>query len=283
FNMKLGESIIILFPFVILVNGATFLEPNCGISISSSRRSSPRIAGGRVADMFGNPWMAYVLSSNKACGGSLITNRRILKSTKLRNTNEYKEVFLGDFDISSRTDCSARGCMPNALRVPVDQQIPHPRYVRFTRDDIALLRLAGSVRYTDFIRPICLLTNSNPLSTLRHLTVTGWGLTENGRPSNILKTHSLQQFDRSYCARIFNLQVDRSHICAASYNSKSCKGDSGSPVSAPLTLGGMTRIVQFGIMSTIHQYCNSAEVYTNVMHHMGWIREVVRQGGNQTP
>ncbi|XP_020815031.1 serine protease easter-like [Drosophila serrata] len=121
--------------------------------------------------MFGNPWMAYVLSSNKACGGSLITNRFVLTAAHCL-TYQFMEVFLGDFDISSRTDCSARGCMPNALRVPVDQQIPHSRYVHFTRDDIALLRLAGSVRYTDFIRPICLLTNSNPLSTLRHLTVT---------------------------------------------------------------------------------------------------------------
>ncbi|KAH8285466.1 hypothetical protein KR054_009673, partial [Drosophila jambulina] len=280
FNMKLAEYIFTLFPFVILANESQFLEPNCGISISGSRRVTPRIAGGQVADMFGNPWMAYVVSSKSACGGSLITNRSlIILAIFLPKISPFRVVFLGDFDISSPTDCSTRGCLANALQMPVDQQIPHPHYVHFTRDDIALLRLARSVRYTDFIRPICLLTNSNPLSSLRYLTVTGWGLTQNGRPSHILKTHTLQQKDRSYCARIFGLRVDISHICAESYYSKSCSGDSGSPVSSPLKFGGSTRIVQFGIMSTIHQRCNSVEVYTNVMHHMGWIREVVRQGG----
>ncbi|KAH8301544.1 hypothetical protein KR059_005628, partial [Drosophila kikkawai] len=281
FNMNFVESIIILVSFVILTNGAQFLEPNCGISISSSR-SRPRVAGGQVADMFANPWMAYVYSSKSACGGSLITNRFVLTAAHCLHY-EYTIVVLGDFDLSSPTDCSARGCMPYAIRVPVDQQIAHPRYVHHTRDDIALLRLARSVQYTNYIKPICLLTNLNPLNTLRYLTVTGWGLTQNGRPSHILKTHTLQQRDRLYCARKFNLRVDMSHICAESSNSKSCKGDSGSPVSAPLNLGGPPRIVQFGIMSTIGRGCNSVEIYTNVMHYMEWIREVVRRGGYQRP
>lgn len=134
----------------------------------------------------------------------------------------------------------------------------------------------------DYIRPICLLTNSNPLNDISRLTVTGWGKTETGRYSNVLKTHTVTQLHRAHCSEWYRTRVDASQICAGNQNSNSCFGDSGSPVSAAINYDGTSRIVQLGIMSFIKLKCDSVEVYTNVVHFMGWIEQVVRRGGSET-
>ncbi|KAH8347950.1 hypothetical protein KR084_002501, partial [Drosophila pseudotakahashii] len=247
----------------------SFLEPNCGVSISgssTSRSYSGNIIHGRPADMFGNPWMALINSQSTMCGGSLITNRNV--------------VYLGEFDRSTITDCSTTACMPNVIGIPVDAQITHPRYVHHSQNDIALFRLSRQVQYTAYIKPICLLTNYNPLDHVRSLTATGWGTTENGATSSILRTAILTQVDRSYCSAIYGNIVDRSHICAGDYNSHTCMGDSGGPISAMIPIGGSNRVVQLGIVSYGDVECRQLAVYTNVNHHINWIAEVVRQAPN---
>ncbi|XP_016946455.1 melanization protease 1-like isoform X2 [Drosophila biarmipes] len=275
--MKLVAAIISLLPWVNLGNAqaaVSFLEPNCGVSISGSRRWRTRVIDGGTADMFGNPWMVLIENSI-SCGGSLITNRFVLTAAHcIRNSPTV--VFLGEFDRSTSPDCSRRGCLPRAIGIPVDAQIAHPRYVHHSRDDVALFRLARQVQYTDYIRPICLLTNYNPLAQIRTLTATGWGETEFGTESNVLKTTSLTQVDRRYCAALYG-RVDTSHICAGDFASHVCRGDSGGPVSSTLRVNGQNRVIQLGIVSYGDMQCRQWSVFTNVMHHVNWIVDTVRR------
>ncbi|KAI8038536.1 hypothetical protein M5D96_008443 [Drosophila gunungcola] len=211
-------------------------------------------------------------------------------------------VYLGEFDRSTITDCSTTACMPNAIGIPVDAQIAHPRYVHHSQNDIALFRLATPVQYSGelmaspartsvptgsptaaYIKPICLLTNYNPLAHIRLLTAIGWGTTEHGVPSNVLKTTTLTQVDRSHCSATYGSVVDMSHICAGDRTSHTCMGDSGGPIFATLPIGSTSRVVQMGIVSYGDSECRRWGVYTNVMHHMNWILQVVRQGGPQVP
>jgi len=204
-------------------------------------------------------------------------------------------VYLGEFDRSSNPDCSRRGCLPRAIGIPVDAQIAHPRYVHHSRDDIALFRLARPVQYTgkrgifspkdlpysllyfiDYIRPICLVTNNNPLPQIRTLTATGWGETEFGTESNVLKTTTLTQVDRRYCSALYG-RVDMSHICAGDLSTHVCRGDSGGPVSSILRVNGKSRVIQLGIVSYGDLECRQWSVFTNVMHHMNWIVDTVRR------
>ncbi|XP_036669288.2 melanization protease 1 [Drosophila suzukii] len=275
--MKIVAAIITLLPWVNLGNGqsaVSFLEPNCGISISGSRRWRTRVIGGETADMFGNPWMVYIENSI-SCGGTLITNRFVLTAAHCIR-NRPTMVYLGEFDRSSNPDCSRRGCLPRAIGIPVDAQIAHPRYVHHSRDDIALFRLARPVQYTDYIRPICLVTNNNPLPQIRTLTATGWGETEFGTESNVLKTTTLTQVDRRHCSALYG-RVDMSHICAGDLSTHVCRGDSGGPVSSIFRVNGKSRVIQLGIVSYGDLECRQWSVFTNVMHHMNWIVDTVRR------
>ncbi|XP_052840292.1 melanization protease 1-like [Drosophila gunungcola] len=282
--MKIASAVIILLILIYFGNGqvsVSFLDPDCGVSISGSSTMSARIVQGQVADMFANPWMALI-SSSTMCGGSLITNRFVLSAAHCRS-NSYTVVYLGEFDRSTITDCSTTACMPNAIGIPVDAQIAHPRYVHHSQNDIALFRLATPVQYSAYIKPICLLTNYNPLAHIRLLTAIGWGTTEHGVPSNVLKTTTLTQVDRSHCSATYGSVVDMSHICAGDRTSHTCMGDSGGPIFATLPIGSTSRVVQMGIVSYGDSECRRWGVYTNVMHHMNWILQVVRQGGPQVP
>lgn len=95
-------------------------------------------------------------------------------------------VRLGEWDTSSDRDCEDGYCSDPVLDIPVIQQVPHESYIpnsRTQENDVALLRMARSVTFTDWIKPICLPLSSN----LRNkdfngfpLEVAGWGKTENG-------------------------------------------------------------------------------------------------------
>ncbi|XP_044312906.1 serine protease grass-like [Drosophila rhopaloa] len=228
--------------------------------------------------MFGNPWMAFIQSSI-LCGGSLITNRFVLTAAHCRS-NTPAVVYLGEFDRSTITDCSTTACMPNAIGIHVDAQIGHPSYsTSGHQNDIALFRLARPVQYTDYIRPICLLTNFDPLPQIRTFTATGWGETGYSLGSNKLLTATLMHVDRSYCS-IYG-RVDSSQICVAGYDSHVCRGDSGGPLMATVNIKGANRVIQAGVVSYGHQNCRHVSVFTNVVHHINWIADVVRRGSAQ--
>ncbi|XP_037714133.1 serine protease grass-like [Drosophila subpulchrella] len=245
---------------------ASLLEENCGTTKRPLRFR--RVVGGLYAKRFANPWMVMVFSGKLfRCSGSLITSRFVLTAANCPNVFPVTKVRLGVFDMDIRE---------NTYEVNIDRSISHPQFsLSKYKYDIALLRMAQEVSFSDYIRPICLLVNQKVQLTNPNFKLTGWGYTNDGEVSRILLTTNLQIADLSYCNQKFGHLVDQSHICAGSSKSDACEGDGGSPLSAKLNYGGAIRVFQFGIVSYGSKSCDDYGVYTNVTHYMDWIKDTI--------
>ncbi|KAH8402212.1 hypothetical protein KR009_010452 [Drosophila setifemur] len=275
--MKIAVAALPLLLYIFLqANGgsAYLLDRNCGVSVAS-RRIRGRMVGGQNADIHGNPWMVMVVSNSSFCGGSLITSRFVLTAAHCVHNSPIR-VRLGEYNMDSVKDCTSAGCLPKAFEVGVDQKYVHPKYATIYAYDIALLRLASEVQYSEYIRPICVLVNQGRDRPVSTYTVTGWGSTGESSPSKQLQTATLNNLNRQYCALRYKTQCNASHICAGSTNSDACNGDSGGPLSSNMNYDGAARVFQFGIVSYGSQYCRSVGVYTNV-EYVPWIVTTIQR------
>ena len=99
-----------------------------------------------------------------------------------------KYARLGEYDLITEKDCvqihnGHLDCAPPPVDYDISEIIPHPQYDPKNPSkyhDLALLRLTENVRYTNFIRPICMPTEDFEkgfISGYRHV-VCGWGKTD---------------------------------------------------------------------------------------------------------
>ena len=79
----------------------------------------------------------------------------------------------------------------NEVRVGVSEIIVYPEYDPDTAEaDIAMLRLAEPVEFTENVRPACLADSSDELRDYRRCFVAGWGaLQENGNATSYAEIH----------------------------------------------------------------------------------------------
>lgn len=111
-----------------------------------------------------------------------------VKGETLENAVTLKYVRLGEFDISNDTDCIQElngqlDCTDPPVDYSIEKIIPHPLYNPKNpskHHDIAILKLNVTVKYSDFVQPICLPTkefNKGLVPGLPHM-VCGWGKTD---------------------------------------------------------------------------------------------------------
>lgn len=79
------------------------------------------------------------------------------------------------------------------------------------------------------------------------------------------------------CQRIYNrfAQITPKQICAGGYKGRdSCGGDSGGPLTTVNQFEGITRYIQYGIVSYGPRHCGTEDkpgIYTRVFKYMKWI------------
>ncbi|XP_036329867.1 serine protease 7-like, partial [Rhagoletis pomonella] len=205
---------------------------------------------------------------------SLFTIRTICSST----------IHLGEYDIAKEIDCIQQDCNNKVVKLGYEQVIPHPQYQPNNNNrhhDIALIRLAEDVTYSDFIRPVCL-----PLASTRQainvgelLTVAGWGRTLLARQSNVKQELAVPVVEHDACARKFssrNVNLITSQLCAGGEFSKdSCDGDSGGPLMRQSTNNRwyLEGVVSFGNRCGLEGW---PAVYTRVADYVDWIEQSLR-------
>jgi len=111
-----------------------------------------------------------------------------VKGEALESSVTLKYVRLGEYDLETEKDCIQElngqlDCTDPPVDYDVERIIPHPLYNPKNpskHHDIAILKLNGTVKYTDFIQPICLPTkefNKGLVPGFEHI-VCGWGKTD---------------------------------------------------------------------------------------------------------
>ncbi|XP_034250849.1 uncharacterized protein LOC117651154 [Thrips palmi] len=262
--------------------------------------SADRIIGGKEAQVMELPWMArlgyrrddYSNVFDYNCGGSLISDRYVLTAAHCINENTGLipvSVRLGEQDASSEIDCSfvsgEQVCAPPPVDVVIERIIKHKNYGenRF-QNDIALLRLARAVEFTDFVKPICLPVDAKDQKkdlTGKKVMVAGWGRVANRNGaggSKVLMKVSVPVSKAQDCANAYvPLQLvisSEKQMCAGDTGKDSCQGDSGGPLTTAGQVKGTPRVVQQGIVSFGPSHCateGTPGVYTKVAHYVPWI------------
>ncbi|KAI8482556.1 hypothetical protein Bbelb_397040 [Branchiostoma belcheri] len=145
------------------------------------------------------------------------------------------------------------------------------------RDNPALLKLRKRVRFTPYIRPVCLPDSTTVVQPGTVCTITGWGTTsEGGSLSDQLQEADVPIVSNADCSSSYTGLLDLdSEICAGymAGGVDSCQGDSGGPL-VWLTEGQHLLI---GLTSW-GEGCarpNRPGVYTRVTSVVNWIKRII--------
>ncbi|KAK3909569.1 Melanization protease 1 [Frankliniella fusca] len=267
--------------------------------------SSDRIINGNKTNVFDFPWMARLGYTNRngnvayRCGGSLINSRYVLTAAHCveggKSTETLTTVRLGENDVATEIDCSiisgTEVCAPPVVDVDVEEVVSHPDFslqgTNRLQNDVALVRLARRVQFTEAVKPICLPVGKEQFKDLdrKKVTVAGWGVTEYGQSSPSLLQVNVPVVPGQQCVDVYKSEVRISpnkQLCAGGTRAgDSCQGDSGGPLKYA-GIGHQTgdlRTVQFGIVSFGPKRCGSEGmpgVYTRVGYYMQWILRNMR-------
>ena len=140
--------------------------------------------------------------------------------------------------------------------------------------------------YLDKILPICLPTSEQKtLSKSGRIgTVIGWGVTTQGKASELLKELNIPVVSRGDCINAYKNEynITESMFCAGnkSTNEDTCKGDSGGGYLFRDTLKQKWTLQ--GIISWGSGTCGDAgkfSVYTHVYNFTSWLRNVISSRG----
>ncbi|KAK9878520.1 hypothetical protein WA026_022417 [Henosepilachna vigintioctopunctata] len=250
----------------------------------------------KKVSLFEFPWMAlaahkYPNGNKFLCGGVVISDRYILTVAHCftdldQESHPVESVRVGEYDLSSTIDCETDAdnkkiCAPPALDVKVERIILHPHYKKGKfGDDIALIRLASKINFTDTLAAICLPVTQETSSydfSGKKVLVTAFRLTEKGKNATTPVKENIKYIDRSECNKIYDKMIHISHLqmCAGGTDMiETCGGDSGNALQVVASVNGEQRYVQHGITSLGPRTCGKhgrPAVYTRVSYYMDWI------------
>lgn len=273
---------------------SSLLPTDCGRDLSN------RIVGGVATELDEFPWMVLLeyrkpKGNTTACGGVLISKRYVLTAAhcitgrSLPRDWRLTGVRLGEYNTATLRDCIPDGndsevCADPVLTMEVEEQLAHEDYqprVTGEKHDIALLRLARDVPFSNFVKPIC-LPSSPSLNQKFH--VAGWGKTETKSESEVKLKVGVVLADRQACEDKYlahNIKLGEGQICAGGETGKdSCRGDSGGPLMQQDRMSdGSLRWRSVGVVSFGPTPCGMSGwpgVYTKVYDYMPWILSKLR-------
>ncbi|XP_028627471.1 transmembrane protease serine 9 isoform X1 [Grammomys surdaster] len=245
--------------------------PDCGLA---SPGGLTRIVGGSAASLGEWPWQVslWLRRREHRCGAVLVAERWLLSAAHcfdIYGDPMQWAAFLGTPFLSS-----AEGQLERVARI-----YRHPFYNIYTLDyDVALLELAGPVRRSRSVRPICLPGPARPPDGAR-CVITGWGsLREGGSMTRQLQKAAVRVLSEQTCRRFYPVQISSRMLCAGFPQGgvDSCSGDAGGPLACREPSGQwvLTGVTSWGYGCGRPQFPG---VYTRVSAVLGWIGQNIQE------
>ncbi|XP_038167635.1 transmembrane protease serine 9 isoform X1 [Arvicola amphibius] len=245
--------------------------PDCGLAPPGALT---RIVGGSSASRGEWPWQVslWLRRREHRCGAVLVAERWLLSAAHCFDV--YGDpmqwaAFLGTPFLSS-----AEGQLERVARI-----YRHPFYNLYTLDyDVALLELAGPVRRSRLVQPICLPGPSRPPEGAR-CVITGWGsLREGGSMARQLQKAAVRILSEQTCRRFYPVQISSRMLCAGFPQGgvDSCSGDAGGPLACREPSGQwvLTGVTSWGYGCGRPHFPG---VYTRVAAVLGWISQNIQE------
>ncbi|KAF3688309.1 Coagulation factor VII [Channa argus] len=244
-----------------------------------------RIVGGTECPKGECPWQVLLMNKGKGfCGGVIYKPTWILTASHCMEdmSAEFLKVVAGEHNTEVHEGTEQL--------IQVSEIITHENYTKKNADnDIALLRLASPITYTQFAIPACLPTRplaERELWAISRHTVSGWGrMGENGPTSQILRRLKVPRIRTQQCVQESGLVLTENMFCAGYIEGRqdSCKGDSGGPL---VTQYNKTTFL-LGVVSWGKGCARPGNygVYTRVSNYLEWIHNrtaTPHQPQNQT-
>lgn len=168
-----------------------------------------------------------------ACGGSILDQNMVLTAAHCLVTSKGK---IARERLLVQVGRNRLGLAGNrAQEHEAFELLVHPRYSTNSIDhDIALIRLATDITYTDYIQPVCLWREDDDQSTIVNKlgTVIGFGFDETDAISNTLREARIPVVSAIECVEKnqggFAAKLTSRMFCAGFRNGTgACNGDSG--------------------------------------------------------
>uniref|UniRef100_A0A1B0A9X8 Peptidase S1 domain-containing protein n=1 Tax=Glossina pallidipes TaxID=7398 RepID=A0A1B0A9X8_GLOPL len=205
-----------------------------------------RIVNGRPARPGQFPYIVSLRYDNRhVCGGSIISRDYILTAAHCiahQADGDSFEIPSSPFSIRAGSVHLEEG----GVVIPVAETIPHPRHNNISFD-IALLRLAQPLNFTEHISSINLAESDPPMGA--NVDVAGWGSLGNEQArSETLQYTTLSSLTNQECNRLHSF-VHESSLCLLPDQhllNGICQGDSGGPAVYNGQLVGVASYVMNG-------------------------------------
>lgn len=176
----------------------------------------------------------------------------------------------------------------NAQEFQVYRIVLHPEYQQsLLENDIAILKLANPIAFTDYIQPICLWERSK--TSIRNVekrrgTVMGWGYTEKDEVSDVLKEATMPVVSFAECLQsnrqFFGTFLTNKNFCAGYRNGTSvCNGDSGgSMIFQENNVWRLRGVVSLSMKRDNQDLCNTSHyvIFTDAAQYLDWIEAEAR-------
>uniref|UniRef100_A0A674HXI3 Serine protease 54 n=1 Tax=Terrapene triunguis TaxID=2587831 RepID=A0A674HXI3_9SAUR len=217
------------------------------------------------------PWVVSIqdLQHNHLAFGSILSEHWLLSAASIFQTRHpaFAEVGITDRNMQRKPQ----------PQYSISTIIPHQDFNAITLDkNIALLKMATPIEFSDAVQPICFPSRNLTAATLENCWVSGWLHPTAGRrtAASFLRKLSVVDVDPCPLKRIVTTECS-SH--RDSDNVTGCLGDPGNPVMCQAK--GTGDWVLNGVLSQGGMRCYGPFLYTKVAYYSDWISATTADAG----